>query len=191
MVPMKYRAIPVVLAVALLTTATVCKADDTGVPPTPNPAMMQIMQQSHARMEQLHSQARLSMLNALTPAHRNLLAQVVGQLAIAPNPDMAAAAKQLDANLSQGEARAILSISSSLEQQSRQIMESTRQQMMSAMPAGSSGHGPWMQRGDKMYVGTASEQWRTDPGMILLNTAARPGGMGEFHIMMGVPPPVH
>ena len=190
---MKYFSLPVVLAVALLKTATVCLADDTGAPPTPNPAMMQIMEQSRTRMEQLHSQARLAMLIALTPAHRNLLAQIVGQLAIAPNPSPASAAKELDASLSQQEGRAILGISSSLEQQSRQIAESTRQQMMSAMPADSNGHGPWMGQhgGNKMYVGSMSDQMRNDPGMILLSTAAHSMGMGEFHIMMGVPPPVH
>jgi hypothetical protein len=137
------RFITMIFAAVLLGAPLCAMADDAGAPPSgPNPAMMQIMDQTHAQMDKLHGQARLAMLNSLTPAHRNLLAQVAGQLAIAPNPDAALAARQLDANLSSGEARAILNISTSLEQQAHQLMESAHQQMMKAMPAGAPTHGP-------------------------------------------------
>ncbi len=51
--------------------------------------------------------ARAAMLGALTPAHRDLMSRLVGQLSIAPDPDVNAAAKQLDAVLSPAEVRAI------------------------------------------------------------------------------------
>jgi|GEM_PF-2920064 len=55
-------------------------------------------------------QARAGMLAALTPAHRMLLAKVVGELAVAPDPNFDAAAAQIDGSLSPGEAQAIRSI---------------------------------------------------------------------------------
>ena len=180
-------SVAAIAAFALLVTGVAASADETGALPTPNPAVMQIMEQTHTRMEQLHSQARLAMLNALSPAHRNLLAQVVGQLAIAPNPDPAAAARQLDLSLTQGEGRAILSISSSLEQQSRQLMEASRQQIESAMPAGSATHALGVQHVRMMQKLPGGDQWRTDPGMILLGMAARTAGVGDFHFM-AMPP---
>ncbi len=57
-------------------------------------------------------QARTAMLAALTPAHRDLLAQVVGQLAVASDPNMDAAASRLDAALSPAEVSAIGNIES-------------------------------------------------------------------------------
>lgn len=75
--------------------------------PWPRPdsgAMRQTMQQQKA----LHNQFRAKVLAAITPAHRNLLASLVGQLAIAASPDPQAAIKKLDAALSSGEKQAIL-----------------------------------------------------------------------------------
>ncbi len=51
--------------------------------------------------------ARIAMLTALTPAHRQLVSSLVGGLAVAPNPDIDAAAKQLDVALSRNEIAAI------------------------------------------------------------------------------------
>ena len=61
-------------------------------------------------MLQLHQQARAQILAALTPAHRTLLANVVGGLAVAANPNPDEAAARLDAALSPGEKDAILRI---------------------------------------------------------------------------------
>ncbi len=47
------------------------------------------------------------MLAALTPAHRELLAKVVGELAISPDPNFDAAAARLDAALSPAEVQAL------------------------------------------------------------------------------------
>lgn len=125
------------------------------------------MEQAHSHLHQLQAQARHSMLNVLTPAHRTLLAQVVGQLAIASTPDVASAVKLLDANLSSGEAQAMLSISASLEQQTRQVMESARAQMMKALPSGIPPPGQMGMRSTHPQ----NDQRRTDPGAVLLHTA--------------------
>ena len=183
------RFIPMIFAAVLLGAPLCAMADEAGgAPPAPNAAMMQVMEQTHAQMDKLQGQARLAMLNSLSPANRNLLAQVAGQLAIAPNPDASVAARQLDANLSAGEARAILNISASLEQQAHQLMESAHQQMMKAMPAGTPTHGPWGMRNEGMHAGMRGGQASSDPGMILL-MATRSGGFEGFHHMpMGGPP---
>jgi len=56
---------------------------------------------------QTHRQGRIAMLGALTQPHRELLARVVGELAIAPEPDIDAAATQLDAALTPAEVQTI------------------------------------------------------------------------------------
>jgi len=172
-----------ILAIAISTLPCIALADQDGNA-TPSPQMraaFSVMEQARAKMEQLHAQARLAALNSLTPAHRALLAQVVGQLAIAANPDVSAAARSLDNVLSQNEGRSILNISSSLESQSRQIMEAARQQMMAANPNGQAGPGgpggpggppgpggPWM-GAHGFHEGMQGPQNTTpDPGMILL-----------------------
>ena len=84
--------------------------------PWPRPdsgAMRQTMQQQKA----LHKQFRAKVLAAITPAHRNLLASLVGQLAIAASPDPQAAIKKLDAALSSGEKQAILNVAQSFHEQ--------------------------------------------------------------------------
>ncbi len=128
------------------------------------------MEQAHAKVEQLHDQARLSMIGSLSPAQRTLLAQVVGQLAIAQTPDPAAAAKTLDANLTQAQAKNVLGISASLEQQARQVMDAAHKQMQAAMPDSSAPHGQWGMHSMQVMHEGADE---TDPGMILLSMAAR------------------
>ncbi|HXW75869.1 MAG TPA: Spy/CpxP family protein refolding chaperone [Candidatus Eremiobacteraceae bacterium] len=96
-------------------------------------AMGQIMDQSRQQMEQLQSQGRLRILGALTPAHRALLAQIVGSLATAPNPDESAAIHQLDASLSPGEAQNIVSLHESLMQQMHGLMESSHNAMLNVL----------------------------------------------------------
>jgi hypothetical protein len=173
-----------VLAAAIVVLPAIGLAD-TSPFATPSPQMrqaFQYMEQAHAKVDQLHAQARLAMLNALSPAHRTLLAQVVGQLAISPSPNVNQAARTLDGSLSQGEGRTILSISQSLENQSRQIMEAAHQQMMAAMPPpGPPGPaGPAMAAGQaaarpglrhNMFYVSHAEQSK-DPGAILLSMSA-------------------
>ena len=164
------RLTPALIAVAVILSPIGAWAAGDAPAPVPGPPGFQYIEQAHSRVEQLHAQARLSVLNALTQAHRNLLAQIVGALAIAPNPDFAAAGKTLDANLSPTEARTIASISTSLEQQTRQIMTAAHQQAMNAMPQGSHANN----QHDVMYFAHSPGQgqaWQTDPGLILLHMA--------------------
>ena len=166
--------LPALVAAALFVSPLAVRADQPEA--QPNPAAVQAMEQAHAKMEQLHSQARLAMLNTLSPAQRAALAQVVGQLAIAPTPDLASAAKQIDASLTQAQAKNILSIKASLHQQAHQVMAAVHQQMMSAMPSGA-GHG---QMG-MTHMHPGNEQNENDAGMILLEMATHSSGHGEFH----------
>lgn len=163
-----------ILAIALSVLPYAALADESNYP-TPSPQMraaFATMQQAHEKTEQLHAQARIAALNALTAAHRALLAQVVGQLAIAPTPDVSGAARSIDSALSANEGHSILNISSSLESQSRQIMQAAMAQMKAANPGGPGGPGgPWMagpgQHGFHQGMGR-SESAENDPGMILL-----------------------
>jgi hypothetical protein len=116
------RLMPAILAVALTALPLGAYAGESFAP---TPAMVQMDNQIH----QLSIQARTAVLQAITPQHRQLLAQVVGALAIAPNPDYAAAARQLNAALSQQEAQNVLRISTQFHQQMRTLMQAHIQQM--------------------------------------------------------------
>jgi Spy/CpxP family protein refolding chaperone len=95
----------------------------------------QIMHQTHQQMEQLHTQARAKVLGSLSAAHRALLAQVVGSLAVSPNPDPQAAVKQLNAALTPAEAQAVVSTHGAAMQQMHQLMESAHQRFQALLTA--------------------------------------------------------
>jgi hypothetical protein len=97
------------------------------------------MRQMRQQMAQIHTQARTQMLGALTPAHRSLLANVAGQLAIAPAPNFRAAAQQLDTALSATEKQSILAADTSARNQ----MRTAFQQMRSQMPPPPAGASPF------------------------------------------------
>jgi len=103
--------------------------------PAQQQQMHQIMDQVHQQMQQLMSQTRSRVLGSITPAHRQLLAQIVGNLAISPNPNWDAAAKQLNAALSPAEAQAVLSTHNASRQQMVSIMQSAHQRMESILTA--------------------------------------------------------
>ncbi len=167
-----------ILAIAMILMPIGALADATS-DATPSPQMraaFAAMEQAHAKVEQLHSQARLAALNVLNASQRTLLAQVVGQLAISSNPDVNAAARTIDNSLSQSQGRTIANISSSVETQSRQIMDAAHQQMMAANPQGPMPGPPGM-GGPGMGGGwtgmhheglMGSHEQSTDPGMLLL-----------------------
>jgi hypothetical protein len=87
-----------------------------------DPQRAQMMQQ----MRQLHQQMRASVLGALTPANRQLLANVVGQLAISPTPDFKDAAARLDRSLSPAERNAILQADANFKTQAKAMFESMK-----------------------------------------------------------------
>ncbi|HEV2261575.1 MAG TPA: hypothetical protein VGR69_04735 [Candidatus Rubrimentiphilum sp.] len=130
-------------------------AQATPTPNMPRHPDFQMMRQNMQRHEALHRQFRANVLAALTPAHRSLLASLVGQLAIAPSPDPRAAAQRLDAALSSGERNAIAAAEQSFMAQQR----SFRDQMM-----GRPSHAPRVAR-------------MMDPGELLLMLAIGHGPM--------------
>lgn len=131
----------VMLAALLAAFAAAPAAAQMHPMPQMSPAQMQ-------QMRQMHEQLRTQVLGYLTPAHKALLAQVVGDLATTANPNYDAAASRLDAALSPAEKKNILGAASEMH---------TRMQAMSPnmpspppMTAGgillmlAFGHGPGM-----------------------------------------------
>ena len=152
-------------------------ADNTPPPPPDQgPPGLPAFKQVHDQVDKARAQARTTMLNALSAQHRALLAQVVGDLAIAQTPDVNAAAKTLDGALSSAESKAVLDASKALDQQVRQIVESAR-------PPDAEIEGGAM--GNRMYVGASQGP---SAGMILLSTALPPMGQ-RFMLRFGGPPP--
>ena len=98
--------------------------------------MRQTAQQFFQQEEQLHQQMRSQILSALSPVHRRAVAATIGNLAVAENPDLQAAARQLDQTLTPAEKQRILSAHETFKNQSMQLHEQMRAAMASEMPAG-------------------------------------------------------
>jgi len=109
-------------------------ADDQG-PPRPTAAQMSAMRASFEQVKALHAQARVAMLGSLSAQHRAALATIIGQLAISPAPDPAAAERQIDALLSRGEAQNVLNVASAERASERSAMEAARAQFEASLPA--------------------------------------------------------
>ena len=101
----------------------------------PSAQQMEAMQKVREQMRQIHTNARLQMLGSLTPAHRAALANIIGQLAIAPNPNRKAAEAQIDALLSNSEKSSVLNAEASARTNSRSLMESARTQFEATLSA--------------------------------------------------------
>jgi len=146
-------------------------AEDGG----PNPQRFAAMRQEREQMEQLHTQARAQMLAALTPAHRAMLANVIGQLAISASPNPRAAALQIDAALSTGEKNSVLNVETQLHTQMRAMMEARRAQMEAAMTPEQKAD---MQQRMANRPARPHVAHTPDAGMALLGLAAHEGGPG-------------
>lgn len=168
------RACAVALGLALLSPAIALANDPAQAGPPqggPPPAVRAQFAQMHEKMEALHTQSRTEILNALTPAHKAAVANIIGQLAVAPNPNPEAAARQLDALLSGGERTSILRIHESMRSQMRSLMESMHSQMQQAMQQSGAPAGPPR----VMHDGFGGQQHAApDAGHILLM-------LGAFH----------
>jgi hypothetical protein len=155
------------LALALSVIPIAAAADDDAAPPQLTPAQRQAIHQTFERFatqeEQLHLQMRGQILSSLTPVHLRAVGATLGDLAIAANPDPAAAAKRLDAILSPGERQRVLATLSSFFQQSRQLHDQMRNELSSELPAGA--HPPSMDR-DKEHQ--MMSNMRLDAGTVLL-----------------------
>ncbi len=132
--------------------------------------MHRMSAQSMQQMEQMHAQARAKMLAALTPQNRQLLSTLAGQLAVAEKPDIAAAARQLDAALSTSEKTTILSVHANMRKQMQANMPQRPSQPMPGMPG---------MQGKDHHMGAMGKM--NDPGMILLMMASMHGGPGMMH----------
>ncbi len=104
-----------------------------GGAPWPRPDSTQ-MRQNMQQIDAMHKQFRAKILGALTPAHRNLLASIAGQLAVSTNPDPKAAIQKLDAALTSGEKQAILNSAQSFMSQQRAMREQAFAKMRAANP---------------------------------------------------------
>jgi len=176
---MRNFALTAIIAASLFTPLGAL-ADNTPPPPScpcQGPPGFRSFEQVHTQVDKVRSQARATMLNALSPQHRSLLAQVVGGLAIAQTPDVDAAAKTLDGALSPVESKAIIDASNALDQQIKQIMEAARPEFA---PPGGAG-------GNAVYIGRPLPS--SDAGMILLDAALPPMGQKMMMRIDGPPPP--
>jgi len=137
---------------------------------------------------QLRDQARSRMLAALTPEHKQLLAQMAGQLAIAEKPDRDAAAKQLDSALSASERQAVLAANDKFRTDSKALHDQMRAQIQSQFPnmPPPEVRGPGGPGGPGIHEeGTRQMRTRT-AGEILLMTATGGGrGFGGFMVTGG------
>ena len=156
----------------------------------PDIARRQIFEQ----MEKIHRAERTQVLAALSPAHRQLLASIVGEMAIAENPDHKAAAARLDAALSPSEKNAVLAAHNAAMTQMHDAMHAMMMQM--PKPQGSARPHPTWSGGERhtptagelalmVAMGHGGEYGRMPfpPG---------PPGMMRFHDgpgMQGPPPP--
>jgi hypothetical protein len=157
-------------------------ADDA--PPAPpnaerHQAMAAAMRQARSQAEQIHLEARAQMLAALSPAHRQLFADVVGELAIAQSPDVEGAARKIDVALSAGERSQIASIHQTAMTQLNALHESMRAQMESMMPPDAQAK----MAGHDRQMG-AHQAPPTDAGHLLLGMSL--AVLGGFH--EGPPP---
>lgn len=66
------------------------------------------MRAAAAKQRALMESSRAKLFGSVTPAHRKLVAQIIGELAMSPKPDAQAAAKQIDAVLSPAEKKAVI-----------------------------------------------------------------------------------
>lgn len=129
--------------------------------------MRQQFKQMHRQMKQIRIAERTQILAALSPADKSLLAQVVGQLAVSPTPDIRGAVARLDAALSSSEKQEIVSAAQSAHTQMRNDMQALRK----SMPHAPAGH-PAMR---------AKAARTPDAGRILLHIAVPQGHLyGRF-----------
>ncbi len=131
-----------VLGVALFPASVFAQASP---PPGPGPEgrphltdaqrtqLRSTMEQARAQMEKLHTQFRSQMLGSLSPLHRTALANIVGQLAIAPTPDYEGAARQIDTLLSAGERQSVLNAEAAFRTQSKALRDQQRQAFLAVL----------------------------------------------------------
>jgi hypothetical protein len=187
---MKTGFLALALALTLLPISAIAQ---NAPPPEAQPAMTDQQRQAmyntfkqiHTQEETLHKQLRAQVLASLTPLHRQAVASLIGQLAIAANPDEAVTAKQIDVLLSNGEKSQILAAHSNYLNQSKALHQQAMAQMQKYLPSG----GP---ESGKQHMGMhgKSHTQVTDPATILLHVLSSDGDMhghGGMMMPMGHP----
>jgi hypothetical protein len=148
-------------------------ADEQG-PPHPTAAQMSAMRATHEQLKALRAQARVALLGSLSAQHRAALATIIGQLAISPAPDPAAAERQIDALLSRGEAQNVLNVSAAERSSERSAMEAARAQFEASLPADEKAK--FAERDQRMAAERAAHTPPTpDAGRELLHTLVEAG----------------
>src|SRR5438045_2842845 len=144
--------------------------------PWPRPDF-QVIRQNMQQQEAMHKQFRAKVLGLLTPAHRNQLASVIGQLAIAASPDPRGAINKIDAFLSSGEKQAILNAAQTFMTQQRAQMQAMMAKVRAANPNFPSPR--------PMRSGETKERHTPDAGALLFMLATGGGpGMGAHGFML-------
>jgi len=172
------------LGFAIAMSPALVFADESPAPdaattlPHPNFAAMQ---QVHAQMKSIRDRERVAILGSLSAAHRAAFANIVGQLAVAPNPDRLAAARAIDATLTPAERNNVLSTESAARAQTRSLREASRAQFEASLtPDQRTALQARMAAREAKRPEGAPRQVRTpDAGMTLLDLAM--GGGGERH----------
>jgi len=127
-----------------------------------------LMQQANRQLQQLHQQTRTQMLTALTPAHRTLVANVIGQLAIAPNANPQAATQQLDTVLSGGEKQAIVNLDAGWKASVHHVIQAERARFQSTLTAEQRTFMSILE--SHVHVAEPTQPPSFDPGAILFQT---------------------
>jgi len=122
---------------------------------------------SNAQMINAYNVARTTMLSALTPSHKQLLASIAARLATSTNPNYTDAAKQLDLALSPAEKHVILRAANAEHEKMRVIMRGA-----AARANPSSMHGTTV-----LHIGPPPLQGSDTAGLVLIHTAMNLGPM--------------
>ncbi|MBV8460667.1 MAG: hypothetical protein JO009_07250 [Candidatus Eremiobacteraeota bacterium] len=172
------KLIPAMLAVVVIASSTGARADEPPAPlPPPMPfgpmdnltpaqqqATEQIFAQAHAQVQKLQHDAHVAVLAAMTPQHRELLGRLVAAMALSPDLGEAQVTRQLDAALSQTEARSILNVAATLDQQVHQTFANAHQQAENVLT-------PDQRKDISQHVVDMRMEDAQDPGQALLMIA--------------------
>ncbi|MBV8205145.1 MAG: hypothetical protein JOY87_09760 [Candidatus Eremiobacteraeota bacterium] len=132
--------------------------------PAQQQATEQIFAQAHAQVQKLQHDAHVAVLAAMSPQHRELLGRLVAAMALSPDLGEAQVTRQLDAALSQTEARSILNVAATLDQQVHQTFANAHQQAENVLT-------PDQRKDISQHVVDMRMEDAQDPGQALLMIA--------------------
>lgn len=166
----------VALCALLLPSAVLAQSAPPMMPHRPD---MATMRAAFQQAEKIRHAERSQILAALSPAHRQLLASIVGNMAIAANPDYKAAAARLDAALSTTEKNAVLAAHTAALAQMRNAVHAMMQKHENAQGGQGMKRPQWVHRQRGKHTPTAGE-------IVLMVTSDHGGPHGRMPF--GPPP---